>query len=201
MEKLLFATGNEAKVNRFKERLRKEKIELLSLKDIDVKIDVEENGKNAAENAYIKAKAYYDLTGIPTIAMDDNLFLDNVPEKFQPGVFVRRVNGKRLDDSQMISHYSGLAKKYGENGKLRARWAYAICLIKDGKENIYTYNNDDFYIVDKPSKVITKGYPLDSVSKGLDLKCYFSEVTKKEDIKDTDSGAVKFIVENLKRDL
>ena len=199
--KVLFATGNIAKVKRFKDRLAEYGIELISLKDIDKEIDVEETGKTAAENAYIKAKAYYDLTGIPTMAMDDNLFIDNIPENMQPGVFVRRVNGKRLNDLEMIEHYSNLAKEYGENGKLLSRWAYAICLIKEGKENIYTFNNDDFYILDTPSKIIHEGYPLDSISKGLDLKCYFVEVdtkSKKEDKKDTDKGAIEFLIKNLK---
>ena len=199
--KLLFATGNIAKVKRFKDRLLENKIELISLKDIDKEIEVEENGKNAAENAYIKAKAYYDLTGIPTIAMDDNLFIDNIPQSMQPGVFVRRVNGKRLNDLEMIDYYSSLAKKYGEDGKLISRWAYAICLIKNGKEKIYTYNNDDFYIVDTPSKIIHEGYPLDSVSKGIDLKSYFVDAennSKKEEKKDIDKGAIEFLIKNLK---
>lgn len=58
--KVLFATSNPAKVRNYKEKLLKLGIELLTLKDIDTHIPVEETGKNAIENAYIKAKAYYD---------------------------------------------------------------------------------------------------------------------------------------------
>ena len=62
--KVLFATGNPAKVKRYKESLEKNGIELITIKDIGINLDIDENGKNAIENAYIKAKAYYDATGI-----------------------------------------------------------------------------------------------------------------------------------------
>ena len=80
MKKILFATGNVAKVNRFKDKLLKNNIELLSLKDLDINLEVEENGKDAIENALIKARAYYGETDIPVMAMDDSLYIDNVPE-------------------------------------------------------------------------------------------------------------------------
>ena len=47
--------------------------------------------------------------------MHDNLYLENVPLDKQPGMYVRRVNGKRLTDAEMIEHYSNLVKEYGEN--------------------------------------------------------------------------------------
>ena len=65
--KVLFATTNPAKVGKYKEELEKRGIELITIKDLDFKLDIDENGKNAIENAYIKAKAYYDATKIPAI--------------------------------------------------------------------------------------------------------------------------------------
>ena len=41
-------------------------------------MDIDENGKDALENAYIKAKAYYEVTGLPTIGMDNTLFIEVV---------------------------------------------------------------------------------------------------------------------------
>ena len=37
--------------------------------DIDVKLDVEETGENAVENARLKARAYYEATKMPTIGI------------------------------------------------------------------------------------------------------------------------------------
>ena len=55
---------------------------------------VDENGKDAIENARIKAKTYYDKLKIPTIGMDNNLFFTDLTEDNQPGTHVRRINGK-----------------------------------------------------------------------------------------------------------
>ena len=60
--KILFATTNPAKVNKYADKLKEKGIELLTLKDINQKIDITENGKNAIENASIKARAYYEAT-------------------------------------------------------------------------------------------------------------------------------------------
>lgn len=111
--KLLFATTNPAKIKRYKSRLAENGIELITIKDLDLKLDINENGKNALENAYIKAKTYYDATKIITIGMDDNLFIEELPQEKQPGTHVRRVNGKVLTDEEMIEYYSNLAKEYG----------------------------------------------------------------------------------------
>ena len=59
--KVLFATTNPAKVKTYKDELEKRGITLLTINDIEDKVEIDENGKNAIENAYIKAKAYYDL--------------------------------------------------------------------------------------------------------------------------------------------
>ena len=89
MIQVLFATGNETKSKRFSKGLHDRGIEVLTLKDINANVEVEENGKNAIENALIKARAYAKIVNIPVFAMDDNLFIDNIPEEKQPGMFVR----------------------------------------------------------------------------------------------------------------
>ena len=47
MKKLLFATTNQSKINRFKEGLLKKGVELLSLGDLNLNIEVEESGTSA----------------------------------------------------------------------------------------------------------------------------------------------------------
>ncbi len=47
---------------------------------------------------------------MPTIGMDDTLYLEGVPDELQPGLFVRRVNGKALNDEEMIEYYTYLLK-------------------------------------------------------------------------------------------
>ena len=99
--KVLFATTNPAKVKKYKKALEERGIELLTLKNLDINIKVEETGKNAIENAYIKAKTYYEVAHMPTIGMDNCLFVEELSEEEQPGTHVRRINGKELTDEEM----------------------------------------------------------------------------------------------------
>lgn len=200
MKKILFATGNLAKVKRFYKLLLERNIEMISLSDIDLELNVEENGKDAIENALIKARAYNDATHLPVLAMDDTLYIDNIPEELQPGMYVRRVNGKRLNDEEMIEYYSNLANKYGKDGKLTGRWIYGMALIKDNEEFTYSWSKEDFYIVDKPSNIVNPGYPLNSVSVNKKLNKYFTDITDDDNklIKEDENHVIDFISKNIK---
>ena len=117
MKKVLFATTNPAKIKKYAKELRKRNIEVITIKDLGINIPIDENGKDAIENAAIKAKAYYDATKITTIGMDNNLFIEEIPKEKQPGTHVRRVNGKTLTDDEMITYYTNLVKEYGGDRK------------------------------------------------------------------------------------
>ena len=199
MKKVLFATENESKARRFRKGLLENNIEIITINDIDKKVNIEENGKNAIENALIKANAYAKTQELPVFAMDDNLYIEDIPEDKQPGMYVRRVNGKRLNDNEMIEYYSNLAHQYGKDGKLTCKWVYGIAVIKNGKEFTYTWNKEDFYIVDKPSDKINPGYPLDTISINKKLNKYFTDITEddKKDIKEDESDVVEFLCKNL----
>lgn len=200
MIKVLFATGNETKAKRFSKGLEERGIEVITLKDINTEIEVEENGKDAIENALIKARAYSKSINIPVFAMDDNLYLENVPEKKQPGMYVRRVNGKRLNDEEMIDYYVNLVKEYGTKGKLTCRWGYGIAVINNGKESTYTWSKEDFYMVDKPSNKINPGYPLNTISVNKKINKYFTDITEEDKVmlQEDESDVVKFIASNVK---
>lgn len=199
MKEILFATGNESKVNRFKEKLLEKGILLKSLKDININLEVEKNGKTAIENAEIKAKAYYDATKMTTMAMDDTMYIDNIPEDKQPGVFVRRVNGKRLNDEEMIEYYTNLVKTYGKDGKLNTKWILGMAIIKDGKISTYTDITSEYYLVDTPAKDMKEGYPLSSILVNKEVNkydIYLSEEDKKLGKAD-DSGFIEFIEKTI----
>ena len=201
MKKVLFATGNESKAKRFKDGLLRNGIEIITIKDIDEDIEVSEDGKDAIENALIKARAYAKVLDIPVFAMDDSLYIDNIPDDKQPGLYVRRVNGKRLSDEEMLTYYSNLAHEYGVDGKLTCRWVYGIAVINNGVESTYTWSKDDFYIVDKPSDKIDPGYPLNTISINKKLNKYFTDMTKEDydSVKEDEDDVVEFLCKNLSR--
>lgn len=183
MKQIIFATSNATKSKRFSKGLKELGVEVLSLKDIDVKLDIEEDGSTAIENALLKARACYKKTKKPCMGMDDTLYMEGVPEDMQPGLFVRRVNGKNLTDEEMIEHYTNLVKKYGINGRINCKWIYGLAVINEnGEETTYSWFKDDFYMTSSRSDKINPGYPLNSISKYKKLDKYFTEVTL-EDMK------------------
>ena len=172
--KLLYGTGNLAKLSVMKNRLEQLDLELISLNDLraEGKIvpKVIEDGNTPLENARLKAMAYYEAFQIPVFSCDSGLYFDNVPDEVQPGVHVRNVNGKCLSDDEMIDYYSGLVKAYGN---LVARYRNAICFVMDDT-HIYeameqSMESEKFILTDKPHSTVRKeGFPLDSIS--LDIK-------------------------------
>lgn len=176
--KILFATKNPAKIRRYVNELKKRNIEVLTIKDLDISLHIEENGKNALENAYIKAKTYYDGTGLTTIAVDDNLYLEELPEHKQPGTHVRRVEGRELTDEEMITYYTDLARQYG--GRLTGKWIYGMVIYNGQEIKEYTWQKGDYCIVDSPCEKRNPGYPLDSIAMSPKYNKYWFDLTEEE---------------------
>ena len=200
MKELVFATGNQAKIARFFDKLQKEDIKLESIKELNIRLDCEENGKNAVENALIKARCCHEMCKNAVMGMDDTLYMEGVPEDKQPGLFVRRVNGKTLNDEEMIEHYKNLVDEYGQDGKINCKWIYGLAIIDEkGKESTYTWEKNDFYMVNKVSDKINPGYPLNSISKYKKLDKYFTDITEeeKERIKVDESDVINFIKNHI----
>lgn len=197
--KILFATTNPAKVKKYKNALEEKGIDLITINDLDFKLDINENGKNAIENAFIKAKSYYDATNIITIGMDNNLFIENLPDEKQPGTHVRRINGKYLNDDQMIEYYTNLVKEHG--GKLSAKWVYGMVIYNGKDSKNFTWSKSHFYLVDKPSKKRNPGYPLDSISIMPECNKYFVDLTEDDRNKNTknytENEVIEFIINNI----
>lgn len=165
--KLLFGTGNPAKLADARRWLEGLDFQVMGLKDMAGEIpQVSEDGATPLENARLKAAAYYRAFGIPVFSCDSGLYFDNVPEEDQPGIHVRTVKGKYLSDREMLEYYAGLAKKYGD---LTARYRNAICLVLDENHSLELMDDsiasEPFLLTSKPHPhALNKGYPLDSIS-------------------------------------
>ncbi len=180
--RLLYGTGNPAKVAAMQNRLSELDIELISLQDLRAQgrelPDVPETGNTPLENARQKALAYYEAFQMPVFSCDSGLYFEDVPEEIQPGVHVRTVNGVYLTDEQMLAHYTGLVKRYG---RLTAKYQNAICYVQD-PEHIYEAMEPDmesekFWLTDVPhSSVCRKGFPLDSISLDPQSGKYFYDL-------------------------
>lgn len=181
--KLLFGTGNQMKFDLMKKRLKKLKdIELISPKDLNIKLDINENGKTAEENAIIKAKAYYQVARIPVITEDAGLYIDKFKKNEQPGLYVKRVNGKdNLSDEEILNYYIDKLNKY--NGRSLAHYYSGVCVI-DSDGNVFsdTVIEPEFLLTTKRSKKVNnKGGILEPISYDLDFEKYFDDRTKEEE--------------------
>ena len=88
MIKLLLATNNQGKLAELRSLLSGLNIELLSPKDLDLDIQVQERGLNYLENAVLKAAIFADAAKIWTLADDTGLEVDALGGA--PGLFSAR---------------------------------------------------------------------------------------------------------------
>lgn len=196
---ILFGTGNQAKLSAMKSRLEKIGIELIGLNELRAEgksiPEVLEDGNTPLENAKLKALAYYEAFRIPVFSCDSGLYFDHVPDKDQPGVHVRNVNGKCLSDEEMMEYYAGLVRKYGN---LVTQYRNAICFVMDEK-HIYeamepSMYSEKFILTDKPhSKIRKKGFPLDSMSIDMRTNRYYYDLAENELAQfDVEDGFLQF---------
>lgn len=92
MKKLLIATNNKGKVEEIQDLLKGLDIELVTLADLGLKLEVVEDGKTYLENAKKKAAAFARASGLISLADDSGLEVDALDGA--PGLFSARYLSK-----------------------------------------------------------------------------------------------------------
>ncbi|MEN9317985.1 MAG: hypothetical protein RL712_555, partial [Bacteroidota bacterium] len=92
--RLVFATNNAHKIEEA-QAIVAGKLQLISLKEAGIEIDVDETGTTFHENAYLKAKAIYDVSGLPCVADDSGLCVEALGGA--PGVYSARYAGEPVN--------------------------------------------------------------------------------------------------------
>lgn len=132
MDKIVFATTNEGKVKEIKEILGDFPVEVVSMKEMGITADIEENGTTFEENSLIKARALAKLTGLPALADDSGLEVDYL--NGEPGIYSARYLGRDTDYDYKNNYI--IDKLSGAKGEDRsARFVCVISLVlPDGRE-------------------------------------------------------------------
>lgn len=139
---LLYGTANQGKLLVMRRALSPLGIRVKGLMDRKEKIPiVPETGHSLLENARLKAKAYFEVYKTPVFSCDTGLYFENVPQEYQPGIYVRRVKGYEMSDEEMTEYYAGLAQKFGD---LRAQYRNAVCYCKSEQE-VYESDGVQFW--------------------------------------------------------
>lgn len=130
MKSIILASNNKDKVKEVKEILKG--YDIISMKEAEIDVDIEENGTTFEENALIKARAIMKLTGQITMADDSGLEIDYLNKA--PGVYSARFMGH--DTSYDIKNKALIQKLEGVKGSDRSGrfvCAIAVC-FPDGRE-------------------------------------------------------------------
>jgi len=186
---LLYGTKNPAKLVSMRDTLRDLPLELLDLSGTRAHVrETPENGETPMENAVEKAMGYWHQLRMPVFSIDSGLYFNGVEEKDQPGVHIRRMHGHRMNDTEMVNHYAGLARKYG--GFLEARYRNAFCLVLDDAHCIRyegpDIDSESFFLVDRPHAKRQEGFPLDSISVEIRSGLHYYDLSPASE-KQTDS--------------
>lgn len=196
--KILYGTTNKGKLQAMKCAVNSLNIEIIGLNDLDSELPyINENGNTPLENAEIKAKTYYEIFHMPVFSCDSGLYFDELKEEEQPGIHVRRINGKELSDDEMIQYYASLAKQYG--GKITGRYRNAIYFILDENHHYSSMDmsiaSEPFILVAKPHLKRVEGFPLDSLSIDMASGKYYYDLNIKDVSTSVDDGVRNFFSE------
>lgn len=129
--KILIATKNNHKVRELNEMLNLPNIELFSMSDLNINLDIIEDGKTFEENALIKAIALYKYLNddsYTVIADDSGLCVDYL--NGAPGIFSARYSGggdeennrklldelKNVPNNKRTAHFSCVIALVDKNG-------------------------------------------------------------------------------------
>lgn len=143
MKKIIFATGNKDKMREIREIMADVDVEILSMKEAGICVDVVEDGTTFEENALIKARSIAEHTDAIVLADDSGLEIDYLDKA--PGVYSARFMGE--DTSYEIKNQALIDKLEGvEKEKRTARFVCAIGAVLPNKKELVVRETMEGYI-------------------------------------------------------
>lgn len=130
--RIVFATGNAGKIKEIRMIMEDTGMEVVSMKDAGIQLDIEENGQSYEENALIKARAVAAYTKDIVMADDSGLEIDALNK--EPGIYSARYLGEdtpySVKNANLIQRLEGVA-----DDARTARFVCAIAaVLPDGRE-------------------------------------------------------------------
>ena len=133
-KRIIFATANEDKMTEIRQIMEDLGIEVVSMREAGVFLEVEENGTSFEENALIKAKALCEKSGEITLADDSGLEVDYLNK--EPGIYSARDLGMDTPYSKKNAYIiDRLKEAVGEERSARFVCAVAVA-FPDGRSEV-----------------------------------------------------------------
>ena len=132
MKKLVFATNNAHKLEEIRAILG-DRVEILSLNDINCHADIPETADTLQGNAALKAQYIYENYGLDCFADDTGLEVEAL--NGAPGIYSARYAGGEGHDSE--ANMKKLLSEMQDKDNRKARFRTVICLIEGGEEHFF----------------------------------------------------------------
>ena len=154
--KLLVATKNVGKIGEFKEFLKDLPFEIVSLQDLNIAKDIEEDGKTYRNNSQKKALFFAKISGLPTVADDGGIEIAAL--NGEPGIRSRRWLGHEATDEELVNHMLKISKELPEDNRRAMFRAVVSFALPNGK--VWSVEGKVEGIISKePLLKILNGYP------------------------------------------
>ena len=181
MKRLVIASNNEGKIKEIKRVLANFPVEVLSLKDMGLNIEVEEDGLTFEDNAKKKSvEIYKELirrNESNFIVMSDDSGLEVDYLNGEPGVFSARYAGEHGNDKKnnekLLLNLSGVS-----DDNRKARFVCQLALINDKNEYRTVRGTVDGYILEEEKG--NGGFGYDPLFFYKPLNKSFGELTMEE---------------------
>jgi XTP/dITP diphosphohydrolase len=175
MKKVIVASNNQGKIKEIKEILKYFPLEVISLKEANIKVDVVEDGKTFMENAYKKACEIYKITGEMVLSDDSGLMVDVL--NGAPGVFSARFAGEHGNDKKNNEKLLELLKDKKEEDR-KAKFVAAMVFIINENKVVQVQGECNGYIINEERG--DDGFGYDPLFYIPDLKKTFAEISSSE---------------------
>lgn len=195
-DRIIFATGNEGKMKEIRIILVDMGLPIQSMKQADIVLDIEENGRTFEENAVIKAKAVAQAArekGISAIVLADDSGLEIDYLNKEPGIYSARYMGEdtsyHIKNANLIERLEGVADE-----QRTARFVCAIAaILPDGTQRITRGTIEGRIGYEEKGE---NGFGYDPIFYLPEYQCYSAELSPEEKNKISHRGKA---LEEMKR--
>jgi inosine/xanthosine triphosphate pyrophosphatase family protein len=175
--KVFLATNNEGKVERYKNLIQSidASAEVYTPHDLHLDaIDVTENGKTLAENARLKANAYFGKVDMPILSNDTGFYVEgdgfvDAPKRIALGEADEKSLSKEQIAEKLLNFWKEVATRHG--GKVDAAWVDSFVAL---------YPNGEMKEAEARREVVLTNTELGTPHMQMPVRAlYYSKITNK----------------------
>ena len=193
MKQIVFATNNPHKLEEIRSIVG-DRVEILSLADINLEGEIPETSPTLEGNAIQKARWVKDRTGLDCFADDTGLMVDAL--NGEPGVYSARYAGEHCTPADNVAK---LLDRMQDESNRAARFVTVIALIEGDSLSTFTGEVEGTILTERSGD---GGFGYDPIFKPVEADCSFAEMSAAEKNNISHRGrATRKLIEHLFKNL